>query len=65
MINFEKVNIFKIEKEMKNEISQGKDLADDRPFTFKITKRRSPWTPEVSFLIIFFLGRRSYNGLSK
>jgi len=24
-----------------------KDSTEDRPFTFKITKRRSPWTNEV------------------
>jgi hypothetical protein len=57
MINFEKVNIFKIEKEMKNETRQEKDLPDDRPFTFKITKRRSPWTPEVSLKLNYLLRR--------
>jgi hypothetical protein len=47
MINFVKLNIFKIEKGMKNEIKQEKENNDDRPYTFKITKRRSPWTSEV------------------
>ena len=47
MLNFEKLNIFKIEKGMKNESKADKELYDDRPYTFKITKRRSPWTAEV------------------
>ena len=51
MINFEKSNIFKIEKEMKNDTRIEKELTDERPFTFKITKRRSPWTPEVSLVV--------------
>jgi hypothetical protein len=58
MINFEKLNIFKIAKGMKNEMIDEKDNNEDRPYTFKITKRRSPWTSEV-LLIIFIspLGR--------
>jgi hypothetical protein len=51
MINFEKLNIFKIQKEMKNEMKAEKENFDDRPFTFKITKKRSPWTPEVRVYI--------------
>ncbi len=49
MINFEKLNIFKVEKEMKNEIKDEIGLYDDRPYTFKITKRRSPWNNEVRY----------------
>jgi hypothetical protein len=49
MLNYQILNIFKIEKEMKNDdISKNKENYEDRPFTFKITKRRSPWTTEVS-----------------
>ena len=47
MLNFEKTNIFKIEKGMKNENKNYKESSEERPFTFKITKRRSPWTAEV------------------
>jgi hypothetical protein len=47
MLNFEKFNIFKIEKGMKNDSRSEKEIYDDRPYTFKITKRRSPWTAEV------------------
>ncbi len=47
MFNFEKSNIFKIEKGMKNENINYKEKTDEKPFTFKITKRRSPWTKEV------------------
>jgi len=32
---------------MKNEEHNIRDSFEDRPFTFKITKRRSPWTNEV------------------
>ncbi len=48
MLNFEKLNIFKIEKGMKNEFREEKEFYDERPYTFKITKRRSPWTAEVT-----------------
>jgi len=67
MINFEKLNIFKIEKAMKNEISSEMENSEERPFTFKITKRRSPWTQEVSENNnkITKLGRRGYNGPSE
>ena len=51
MINFEKLNIFKVEKEMKNEIKGEREINEERPYTFKITKRRSPWTSEVGSLI--------------
>jgi hypothetical protein len=53
MINFEKLNIFKIDKPMKNndDISKNKENYEDRPFTFKITKRRSPWTSEVTLFL--------------
>jgi len=36
---------------MKNDEHFLKDSVEDRPFTFKITKRRSPWTNEVIILI--------------
>lgn len=32
---------------MKNDENNLKDNSEDRPFTFKITKKRSPWSPEV------------------
>lgn len=32
---------------MKNDEHNLKDSMEDRPFTFKITKRRTPWTVEV------------------
>jgi hypothetical protein len=49
MQNFENFNIFKSDREMTNDddISKNKENLEDRPFTFKITKRRSPWTSEV------------------
>ena len=66
MINFEKLNLFQIKKGMKNETKLDKENFEDRPFTFKITKKRSPWTSEVSMRNIkIFIGRRSYNGISK
>ena len=66
MINFEKLNLFQIKKGMKNETNSEKENFEERPFTFKITKKRSPWTPEVSLKIINnYLGRRCYNGISK
>ncbi len=58
MINFEKLNIFKIEKEMKNEMSQERENNDERSYTFKITKRRSPWTAEVINKQLIFSIRR-------
>ena len=48
MINFEKLNLFQIKKGMKNETNSEKENFEERPFTFKITKKRSPWTPEVN-----------------
>jgi len=43
---------------MKNDQHNSKDSIEERPFTFKITKRRTPWTNEV----LYFLtkGRSSY-----
>jgi hypothetical protein len=49
MLYFDKLNIFKIDKEMKND-NMTKSNYEDRQFTFKITKRRSPWTTEVTIL---------------
>ena len=34
---------------MKNNENNLKDSFEDRPFTFKITKRRSPWIYEVLY----------------
>ena len=59
MINFEKLNIFKIDKAMKNEMRREKENSDERPYTFKITKRRSPWTPEVRFIYLKLTLRRT------
>lgn len=49
MFNIKKFNIFQIEKEMKTEskTENQKNEERDRAFTFKITKKRSPWTIEV------------------
>ncbi len=38
---------------MKNETKSEKENFEERPFTFKITKKRSPWTPEVSMKNIY------------
>jgi len=66
MIYFEKLKLYQIKKGMKNETKSDKENFEDRPFTFKITKKRSPWTSEVSIKNIkIFIGRRSYNGISK
>jgi hypothetical protein len=66
MIYFEKLKLYQIKKGMKNETKFDKENFEDRPFTFKITKKRSPWTSEVSMRNIkIFIGRRSYNGISK
>ena len=50
MLNIKKFNIFQIEKEMKTEYKTEKEKIEDRDraFTFKITKKRSPWTNEVN-----------------
>ena len=34
---------------MKNDENNFKDSNEDRTFTFKITKRRTPWSNEVKF----------------
>jgi len=56
MLNFENSNKFKY-NDMKND-DKNKENYEDRPFTFKITKRRTPWTPDVLF---YNIGRRCYN----
>lgn len=38
---------------MKNETKSEKENFDERPFTFKITKKRSPWTSEVSLKNVY------------
>jgi hypothetical protein len=49
MLNIKKFNIFQIEKEMKTDYKTEKEKNEerDRAFTFKIIKKRSPWTIEV------------------
>jgi len=59
MFNIKKFNIFQIDKnEMKSENKDDKDpnVETDRAITFKITKKRSPWTNEVDL---------SYNNFRK
>jgi actin-related protein len=51
MINLEKLDIFKIEKGIKNEMEIERENIGDRSYTFKIIKRRSPWTSEVFDII--------------
>lgn len=45
MLNFDNSKN-KINESMKSD-KDSKEQSDDRPYTFKITKRRSPWTPDV------------------
>ena len=50
MFNIKKFNIFQIDKnEMKTEYIEDKDqmIEREKAYTFKITKKRSPWTNEV------------------
>ncbi len=46
MLNFENSKN-KNNESMKSD-KDSREHDDDRPYTFKITKRRSPWTPDVS-----------------
>jgi hypothetical protein len=53
MFNINKNNIFQVEKEMKIEAGRERLIKDEseRGFTFKITKKRSPWTTEVRIIL--------------
>jgi hypothetical protein len=63
MFNIKKLNIFQIDKnEMKTENKDEKDhnVETERAFTFKITKKRSPWTNEVDQIYNYCRRTRQY-----
>jgi hypothetical protein len=42
---------------MKNDIHKRIDSNDEKSVTFKITKRRMPWSQEVKNIIYLIIGR--------
>lgn len=66
MLNSDKLNNINTKIEMNDDSKDDRESSEDQGYTFKVTKRRSPWSHEVSeSLKHFHIGRRSYNDLSK